>query len=64
MWDRILGFESLEILPVFAAAVFVFRANLIQNCQSQEDYDELFSDLSMIRVVPILQHFLFASGID
>lgn len=34
LWDRILGFESLEILPIFAAAIFVFRANLIQNCQS------------------------------
>ncbi len=59
-----LGFESLEILPIFAASVFVFRANLIQNCQTQEEYDELFADLSMIKVVPLLQHFLFASGID
>jgi Rab-GTPase-TBC domain len=34
LWDRILGFESLEILPIFAASVFVFRANLILNCQT------------------------------
>lgn len=52
------------MLPIFCAAIFVFRANLIQNCQSEEEYNELFTDLSMIRVVPILQHFLFASGID
>lgn len=64
LWDRIIGFESLEILPIFAASVFVFRANLILNCQNQEEYDELFNDMSMIKVVPLLQHFLFAAGID
>ena len=64
LWDRIIGFESLEILPIFAASIFVFRANLILNCQNQEEYDELFNDMSMIKVVPLLQHFLFATGID
>mmetsp|Transcript_15878 Transcript_15878/g.24447 ORF Transcript_15878/g.24447 Transcript_15878/m.24447 type:complete len:80 (-) Transcript_15878:83-322(-) len=63
LWDRILGFESLEILPIFAASIFVFRANLILNCQNQDEYEELFNDLSNIKVVPLLQHFLFASGI-
>lgn len=63
LWDRILGFESLEIVPIFAASIFVFRSNLILNCQNQEDYEELFNDLSMIKVVPLLQHFLFSSGI-
>jgi hypothetical protein len=42
----------------------VFRANLILNCQNQDEYDELFTDLSMIKVIPLIQHFLFASGID
>lgn len=64
LWDRIIGFESLEIIPIFAASIFVFRANLILNCQNQEEYDELFNDMSMIKVVPLLQHFLFAAGID
>ena len=63
LWDRILGFETLEILPIFAASIFTFRANLILNCQNQEEYDELFNDLSNIKVVPLLQHFLFAHGI-
>ena len=34
LFDRILGFESLEILPIIAAGIFVFRANLILNCQN------------------------------
>ena len=61
--DRILGFESLEILPIFAASIFVFRANLILKCQNQEEFDELFEDLSQLKVMPLIQHFLFATGI-
>ena len=64
LFDRILGFESLEILPIMAAGIFVFRANLILNCQNQEEFDELFVDLSQIKVMPIIQHFLFATGIN
>ena len=30
--DRIIGFETLEILPILAAGIFVFRTNLILNC--------------------------------
>lgn len=64
LWDRILGFESLEILPIFAASIFVFRANLILNCSSLDEFEELFIDLSQIKVVPLIQHFLFATGIN
>ena len=46
VFDRILGFESLEILPILSAGIFSFRANLIVACQSQEEFDELFVDLS------------------
>lgn len=64
LFDRILGFESLEVLPIMAAGIFVFRANLILNCQNQEEFDELFVDMSQIKVMPIIQHFLFATGIN
>lgn len=29
LWDRLLGFDSLELLPILAAAVLVYRADLI-----------------------------------
>ena len=64
LWDRIVGFENLEILAILAASIFVFRANLILNCSNQEEYDELFYDLSQIKVMPLIQHFLFAAGIN
>ena len=63
LWDRIIGFETLEILPILAAGIFVFRANLILNCTNQEEFDELFLDLSQLKVMPIIQHFLFATGV-
>ena len=64
LWDRIIGFETLQMLPILAAGIFVFRANLILNCTNQEEFDELFLDLSQIKVMPIIQHFLFATGIN
>lgn len=64
IYDRILGYESLEILAIMSAAIFSFRANLIINCASFEEYDELFIDLSQIKITPILQHFLFAAGVN
>ena len=33
-------------MPILAAAIFVFRANLILNCNNQEEFEELFVDLS------------------
>jgi len=59
-----LGFESLEILSIMAAGIFSFRANLIVNCTTQDEFDELFTDLSQLKVTPILQHFLFAAGVN
>jgi hypothetical protein len=29
LWDRILGFDTLELLPVLAAAIFAFRRNAL-----------------------------------
>jgi hypothetical protein len=64
LYDRILGFESLEILAIASAAIFSFRANMIISCQSQDEYDELFLDLSQLKITPILQHFLFSAGVN
>lgn len=62
LWDRVIGFGSVELIAVLAAALFVYRSNLILNCTSQEEFDELFYDLSEIKVVPLLQHFIFVAG--
>ena len=62
LFDRIIGFDTVEMVPILAAAIFVYRSTLITNCNTQEEFDELFFDLSQIRIVPLLQHFLFLAG--
>lgn len=54
IWDRILGYNSLEVLSVLAAAIFMYRTNLIVNCTSQEEFDELFYDLSQLKIIPLM----------
>lgn len=64
LWDRILGYDSMELLSVMAVAIFIFRANLILNCNTNDELEENFYDLSQIKVVPLLQHLLFANDIN
>ena len=59
LWDRIIGFESLLLLPVAAAAVFEFRrANLLQ-VQKSEEAEAVLYNLSHVAIVPLIQQFLF-----
>jgi hypothetical protein len=39
LWDRILGFESLEILPVLAVAILLFKSKALMKTQSIEEVD-------------------------
>ena len=34
LWDRIIGFDDLELLPVLAAAIFVYRARWLPQAMS------------------------------
>ncbi len=61
VWDRIVAFDSLEILPILAASIFSFRAKLILSCNTQEEIDEIFYDLYQLKAIPLIQHFLFAT---
>ncbi|GIQ87670.1 hypothetical protein KIPB_009759, partial [Kipferlia bialata] len=59
LWDRIIGFDSLLLLPILAAAVFVFKAPTAMLIKDKTDLLYLFDELSAMEVVPILQAFLF-----
>ncbi|XP_070552955.1 TBC1 domain family member 19-like [Ptychodera flava] len=61
LWDRILAYNSLEILAVMAMAIFAFRrANLMQ-VTSLQGADAVLFDLTSLKIVPILQVALFSS---
>uniref|UniRef100_A0A673LGL1 Rab-GAP TBC domain-containing protein n=1 Tax=Sinocyclocheilus rhinocerous TaxID=307959 RepID=A0A673LGL1_9TELE len=63
LWDRILGYDSLEIVAVLAAAVFAFRAENLMEVTSLASAEAVLADLSTLKVMPLLQIFLFATSV-
>lgn len=61
LWDRLLAYESVDLLAVLAAAIIAFRADAVLSCADVADVREVFSDASVLRVIPLLQHYLFPS---
>lgn len=55
LWDLILGFDSLLLLPLLAASVFSLRRDNLHRVPSQDAAESVFADLSTIQVVPLLQ---------
>ena len=58
LWDRIIGFDSLELLPLLAAAIFVYRAKWLLQASEAAHVQRLLQDATGLRVVPLLQLFL------
>jgi hypothetical protein len=42
LWDRILGFDNLELLSVLAASVFDFRANSLMKARTRGEVEVIF----------------------
>ncbi|XP_063042692.1 TBC1 domain family member 19 isoform X2 [Engraulis encrasicolus] len=61
LWDRILGYDSLEIVAVLAAAVFAFRAENLMEVTSLASAEAVLADLSTLKVMPLIQIFVFAT---
>ncbi|KAH9507879.1 hypothetical protein Btru_053112 [Bulinus truncatus] len=60
LWDRILAFDSLEILSVLAAAIFSFRKTNLLKVQSLSTAEAVLADLFTLQIVPLLQLFMFS----
>jgi hypothetical protein len=61
LWDRVVGFNSTTVLAILAAAIFSFRADSLLEAQTVDAVHAVFEDASNLKVVPLLQHFLFVS---
>lgn len=59
LWDRLLAHQSLQLLPVLAAAIFTWRSRSIMAARSADEVHQLMRQLANLKVVPLLQHFLF-----
>ena len=60
VWDRVIGHDSLLVLPVLAAAVIAFRKGAIMAATCAEDVAEALEDIQELRAIPILQAFVAA----
>ena len=61
LWDRLLARSSLLLLPLTAAAIVLFRSEVLLACRTGEEAREVFGEgqLNRIKVVPLLQSLLF-----
>ncbi|XP_065357666.1 TBC1 domain family member 19 isoform X2 [Calliphora vicina] len=55
LWDLILGFDSLEILSIFAIIILSFRKESIMQVTSLDSIEAILADLSSIKVLPLVQ---------
>ncbi|RNA11133.1 TBC1 domain family member 19 [Brachionus plicatilis] len=55
LWDRMLAFNSLEILPIFAAGIFLYRRQSLMSVPNKLHVESILDDLKSVRVVAILQ---------
>jgi hypothetical protein len=59
LWDRIIGFDSLDILAVLAVAVLEFRALNLFKATGLSEAEAILADLRCLKVIPLLHQTLF-----
>lgn len=59
LWDRIHGYGTLNLLPILAAAIFVFRSEQLLQATCKRDVEDVFHDCSLLKAIPLLQVFLW-----
>lgn len=52
---QILGFDSLEILPLFSIIILSFRKESLMQVTSLDSIEAILADLSSIKVLPLVQ---------
>ncbi|XP_005107918.2 TBC1 domain family member 19 isoform X2 [Aplysia californica] len=60
LWDRVLAYDSLEILPVLAVAIFSFRKTNLMRVTTFNAAEAVLADLFTLQVLPLLQLALFS----
>lgn len=61
-WDRLIAFDSLELIALLACGIFLYRARSVMGATTSEEIQEIFREMCNLKVIPILQQFLFAPG--
>lgn len=59
LFDRIIGYNSLEIVAILAAAVMHSYADQVMKCKTQQQIESLFDNLYEVNIVNCIKDFLF-----
>ena len=62
LWDRVIGFDSLVLVPVLATAIFAYRRSALFEATSAKRAVKILSDCAELKVVPLLQFCLFVAS--
>ncbi|XP_044749874.1 TBC1 domain family member 19 [Coccinella septempunctata] len=55
LWDIILAYDSLEIIPMLAVVILIFRKENLYKVTTLQNLEAVLADLSSIAVIPLLQ---------
>ncbi|KAL7065410.1 hypothetical protein AAHC03_05185 [Spirometra sp. Aus1] len=64
LWDRILAWDSLEIIVVLAASIMSHRKRNLMQAENLTTVEAVLADFSTLNVTSLLQTFLFASSTE
>ncbi|CAH1777501.1 unnamed protein product [Owenia fusiformis] len=59
LWDKVLAYDSVEIIAILAAAIFSYRKTNLLQVKNLQAAEAVMVDVTTISVVPLLQMFLF-----
>jgi len=59
LWDRIIGFDSLELIPITATCIFLYKKETLLQISSVNELKNVFADNNSIKIIPLIQHYLF-----
>ncbi|CAL7939102.1 unnamed protein product [Xylocopa violacea] len=55
LWDLILSYDCLEIIPLLAVVILSFRKENLMQVNNQQSVEAVLADLSSLKVIPLLQ---------
>ncbi|KAJ3127615.1 hypothetical protein HK098_006054 [Nowakowskiella sp. JEL0407] len=59
LWDRVVGFDRMEIFSAAAVSLFVFRRNWLMLARTASEVEAAFKDLQAIKIMPLIRHLFF-----
>ncbi|KAH9283064.1 TBC1 domain family member 19 [Echinococcus granulosus] len=62
LWDRVLAWDSIEILAILAAAIFAYRSRNLMEAKKLGTVEAILADTSALNVTALTQSFLFTTS--